>query len=341
MHSLFERWDLRYTGILHGSSANKPIEQRLDNIYVPLRLTEGYDPRNVDAGKVFDAIEIQSRIQNAAEQWYKAAEWQVVGASKPTPFVIRGPAGCGKTTWMRYTFRRLLAEKQTLPIMITLRDLAKRWSDSSCQGVARSIDAFLDDWIGQHLGDGWQGQLQTLLRSTDYSTGPNVVLLIDGWDELGPFGNEFREKLLGFSSEHPFVLIIASSRPYGGGRPTYSDGFELLDVQPLSRKEIDHFAQRFIRLWHGEDESIAAIELHRFQSALDRAPEAAELAQTMLLLVMMLFVSRSEELPEKRHLLYERCITNFLVTREQTGSLLADEQWRPMDSEVRRQIVAA
>ncbi len=138
---------------------------------------------------------------------------------------------------------------------------------------------------------------------------------------------------------------MLSSRPYGEGRPTDSDGFLTLDIQPLSTTEIDAFAERFFRLCYREDATTCRNEVTRFRGALDRSPEAATLAQTALLLTMMLLISRSEQLPDKRHLLYERCLYNFLTAlpdrREAAGVLLSDHQFRPDDSEVRQQVTAA
>src|SRR4029079_12654195 len=82
-----------------------------------------------------------------------------------------------------------------------------------------------------------------------------------------------------------------------------------------------------------------------FQRALEKSLDAQALARTALLLTMMLLISRSRPLPDKRHLLYEACIENLLTAlpsrKEQEGALLGREQWRPDDSEERMRVVAA
>ncbi len=244
---------------------------------------------------------------------------------------------------MRWTFRRLLTLNLALPIMIVLRELARRWQDSQCQGEARSLDAFLDDWVMAELGGGWKDCLGQFVASPD---GPRPVLLVDGWDELGPLGEELRRKLVGFMNEHPRVLVVVTSRPYGEGRPSHSDGFdEVLDLQPLSNDEIEDLARRFFKICYGEAEQTAKDEANRLMKALERSPEALALARTALLLTMMLLISRSRPLPDKRHLLYEACIENLLHAlperRESDGVLTSEDQWRPRDSEERMRIVAA
>jgi hypothetical protein len=204
------------------------------------------------------------------------------------------------------------------------------------------LDAFLDAWIAKNLGAGWEGSLRKFLRSR---AGPLPVLLVDGWDELGPLGQEFRDALFGFLREYNHVLVVVTSRPYGEHRPTRSEGFEWLDIQPLSPAEIDAFAARFFGVCYPNDAVSAQQEAQRFRAALNRSPEAAALAQTALLLTMMLLISRSEQLPDKRHLLYGKCIDNLLTSlparREEGGVLLPTNHWRPEDSELRRQAIAA
>lgn len=341
MKSLFERWDLRYTGLSQGRAEGRPIDTHLDEIYQPLRLADGYTTTETNRGHQFGVDAIKARFNTAQSAQCDASAWQAVSSGRMQALVIRGSAGSGKTTWMRYTYRRLLEDEETLPLIIVLRDLATRWSEKNCVGPARSIDTFLDDWIAEHLGTGWNGQLRALLQQTDLRVGPRIVLLVDGWDELGPFGNEFREKLRGFSNEYLHVLIVASSRPYGEGRPTNSDGFESLDIQPLSTTEVSSFAERFFEVCYGKEATEARQEAERFCEAVYRSPEPAQMAENVMLLLMMLFVSRTERLPEKRHLLYDRCIGNLLTAREQRGILLSADQWRPDDSELSLQVVAS
>ncbi len=341
MGSVFDRWDLSHTGVNPNRGGSRVHQAMLDEMYQPLRLAPSFDPNQTDLGTVMDLEQIDARFAEATARLYASTEWSATAPSRPKPFVISGPAGSGKTTWMQFTFRRLLEDQRFLPLMLVLRDLAKQWSDKECTGATRSIDAFLDGWILQHVGQGWDGSLRHLLRSVSLPVGPHVVLLVDGWDELGPFGHEFREKLLGFAAEYPHVLVIASSRPYGEGRPTSSDDYEALSIQPLSTPEIHEFVRRFFQLLYGATLGTNRSDADDFIDALNRAPEAARLAQNVMMLLMMLFLSRSERLPEKRHLLYERCLHNLLNAREQRGVLLSREQWRPSDNEVCMQVVAS
>jgi len=329
------QWDLRPIGVTQAGGPGRPLDATLDHMYQPLRLAEGYDPEKTDQGQILDVEAILRRCENLPQPETK-------NKRRTHPLVIRGPAGSGKTTWMRYTFRRLLERNDAVPVMVLLRDLARFWQDSERKDADRSLDAFIDGWSAEQMGKGWEGCWREFLL---FSTGPQHVLLVDGWDELGPLGRDFRERLLGFMSEHPHVLVLVTSRPYGEGRPSASDRFELVDIQPLSIADITEFAGRFFRICYRSEHESSQAEVERFVGALGRSPEAARLAQNALLLTMMLLISRSEQLPDKRHLLYEKCIYNLLTAlpqrREEGGVLNLPEQWFPPDSEERKRRVAA
>lgn len=250
--------------------------------------------------------------------------------SRDRPLVLRGAAGTGKTTWARYSFGRLLADPQALPVMLVLRDVARLWRRPECHGEARSIEAALDSWIGGQMGRGWQGRLANLLAAKE---GPRPVLLVDGWDEAGTLGSELRGKLLGFLRRHSRVLAVVTSRPYGNEPPSDSEGFQLLDVQPLSPSDIEDLAGRFFRRFAASGEAAADRDRERFLEALRRSPEASDLARTPLLLTMMLLVGLSQPLPDKRHLLYEKCIEALLGVRPEQkaaeGALAGRHVWPP------------
>jgi 3',5'-cyclic AMP phosphodiesterase CpdA len=314
------RWDPGTSaGAVAVDGRLQPIEAELDEMYVPLRLAKDYD-----INKTFEGIPVTIE--------------KLLARSKP--LVIRGPAGSGKTTWMRWTFRRLLrSENDIVPLLVILRDLGQYWSDHSCQGVDRSIEGFLDHQLASHMGGGWQGWASRLLTNR---SGPRPVLLIDGWDELGDLGEELRTRLVGLMAENPRLLVVVSSRPYGVGRPSKGERFEVLDIQPLNDNEIGLLARRFNRRVH--DAPACERQAKEFLLSLAASNEANTLARTALLLTMMLLIHRSRPLPDKRHLLYEACIESLLDSipgrREQQGSKLTTNQWRPDDSEQRLRLVA-
>lgn len=317
----FERWDLRGVGAVQAGGAGKPIEATLDDMYLPLRLAEDFNPEKLGEGSSLEPSMLIARQR---------------------PLVVRGSAGSGKTTWMRWTFRRLVELPGAIPFMIELRRLAYVWNKTEARGAERTLDAYLREAVAESGASGWEDALPQVFRTR---TGPRPVLFVDGWDELGELGDELRDKLMGFLEAHPRVLAVVSSRPYGASRPTGSEGFEVLDLQPLSDEEILLFTQRFHLRVYGEDVVPAEESAQRFSEALEGSPEALSLARTPLLLTMMLLISRDRPLPDKRHLLYEECLRNLLSARpdqgEKEGVRLHQGQWRPVDSAERWRAVAA
>ncbi|MCP4534611.1 MAG: NACHT domain-containing protein, partial [Delftia sp.] len=260
------RWDPASAGVITGGGGLNPIEAELDEMYVPLRLAEGFELSKTDLGTPLADEALLARSQ---------------------PLVIRGQAGSGKTTWMRWTFRRLLRDERAVPLLVVLRDLARHWSEPGSGGDGRTIEAYLEHDIASHLGSGWEGRVRSLLADGE---GPRPVLLIDGWDELGDLGEQLRTRLVGLIKEFPWVTVVVSSRPYGSSRPSSGEGFQVLDIQPLNDGEIELLARRFSRRCHGDDTAAAERQAASFGHALEAAAEARTLARTALLLTMMLLI---------------------------------------------------
>jgi 3',5'-cyclic AMP phosphodiesterase CpdA len=308
-----------FSGVAQNAASGRPIEGRLDDLYVELRFDPQLIPSKFDRGRPIDVEALRKRTK---------------------PLLIRGAAGSGKTTWMRRTFRRLLADESFVPLMLVLRDLSRDWQDQASKGEKRSLDVFLEDWLGERM-PGWSGKAGELLR---LATGPRTVLLVDGWDELGELGEEVRDKLAGLMREQPRLLVIVSSRPYGKNKPSHAEGFEALEVQPLADADRERLSRSFFRLCNPVDQAAAEREAAAFATAFSASEEAGRLARTPLFLTMMLMIGRAKPLPDKRHLLYQDCVDNLLQAlpekRRKEGARELDEHYRPADSEERWRVVA-
>ncbi len=292
----------------------------LDLIIQPLRLAEGYDPGVTERGDCLDPDTLLRREK---------------------PLMLRGGAGSGKTTWMRWMFRRLLAREDALPVMLELRTLARAWRRGGEGGFGRCLDEALEDWMVGHLGEDCRGALGAFLRQPG---AVRPVLLVDGWDELGPLGADLRGRLLGFiRAMSPRLLVVVSSRPYGVQPPSHSDGFEVLDIQPLGQEEIERFAQTFYAALYPSHPERALQDAVRFSEALRLCPDVAALARQMLLLTMMLLIHRFRPLPDKRHQLYALCLETLLEglpqMRVDAGVPLPEDLWYPEAASTRMEVV--
>ncbi|MBF0294092.1 MAG: TIR domain-containing protein [Magnetococcales bacterium] len=317
-HGKFQKWDLAHTGVVQAGGAGAPIEAGLEEMYTPLRMGEEYDIEELDHGAIIAPDDLKVRKK---------------------PLIVKGIAGSGKTTWLRWTFRRMLSDPEVLPLFVELRTLAKNWSE--VKPGERSLDHFLATELADNGLPDRAGDLTRLLKDQN---GPRPVLLVDGWDELGEIGKAFRDKLMGFLKAHPRVLAVATSRPYGEGRPSQAENFETLEIQPLNDEEIRQLSDKFFRHCDGQDGQEHKRSMEGFLAALTHSQDAQTLARTALLLTMMLLISRHHPLPDKRHKLYQVCIENLLTAlpkrKEEQGARIGSDRWRPKNSDERMRAVA-
>jgi len=315
----FERCDLRTAGPTP-TMGNRPAEITLDEMYIPLQLAPKFCVTEVELGAPICPDDLLGPYQ---------------------PRVMIGPAGSGKTTWMRWTFRRLIRDPRAIPFFLELRAIAAVWKTP--HDAARPIEGYLADALAECGAADPDAVIAAVLAD---ESGPRPVILIDGWDELGSQGERPRERLVELCRAYPHIVVVVSSRPYGDSRPAGVEAFETLYIQPLSDHEVWLLTSRFHLCVHGRDEPAARRATDDFVAALNAVPDARSLAGTALLLTMMLLLSREGPLPDRRHKLYTACLRNMLLhrvtQRERDGVVLdIDQQWRPDDSEERLRVVAA
>lgn len=305
-----ERLDLRGAGPTP-ITGHRPIEIRLDEMYVPLSFLPELD--STDLGGLI-------RPDDLLEMY--------------RPRVIIGAAGAGKTTWMKWTFRRLIENPRAVPVMLQLGAIA------AAPNVARSIESYLADAL---TGCGASDPNAIVTELLADPSGPRLVVLIDGWDELGVHGDALRDQLVEFCRAFSHVAVVVSSRPYGESRPAHAEDFETVYIRSLPETDIRLLAERFYRRVHGHEEPATARATEEFMAALGAAPGARSLAGTPLLLTMMLLLSGEGPLPDRRHELYTVCLRNMLVHRasqREQGGAPAHDQWRPDNREARLRVVA-
>lgn len=310
----FKRWDLRGTG---GPAVanNAPVDATLDDMYVQLAFSD-------ERGETWSLTpdEIISSVHSS---------------------IVLGTAGAGKTTWMRWTFRRLIERDKlsAVPFFLELRNIARLWKDTPFDEQT-ILSCVVHELKICNVPDAGRVAMTLLENNIE----PVPILLVDGWDELGELGHRFRERLAEFRTAYPRAKIIVTSRPYGSSRPMGSDGFETLEVMPLREEDIDALALRFHIFVHGEESKTARESADVFMQALQAAPDAHDLAETALLLTMMLILAREGPLPDRRHRLYDKCLRNLLTAHPDLGARegveLENGQWRPADSEERIRVVA-
>ena len=320
MARVFDVYDFRYVGMVPEGGTERPKSVALRDMYQPLRFAKRYSIDKLEKDTLLTIDDLAMRKKHLA---------------------ITGPAGSGKTTWMRHTFCTGIQNERVFPIMIELRRLVASWKNHNPKGEERALETYIEEIIAEYLGLEWKECVIPFLNKT---TGPRPILLVDGWDELGEMGEELRRKLIAFLDGHKHILAVVTSRPYGVQRPGWAEGFDALDIQPLNDKEVEGISERFFRFGYQDDLRQQKEQLEVFLNALKRSEGAQPLARVPLLITMMLLISRSSPLPDKRHQLYQLCIENLLTALPARQELewvqITAQQWRPDDSEERFRIVA-
>jgi hypothetical protein len=298
-------WLRVYRGRLSGLYAQWDAE------LVQLTLSAPYDPKSSPS---FDAMYVPLKFSelNPAMAQRQQIQEQAFGVDEILQLqhsvLISGPTGSGKTTWIRWAFRQLLTSERSFPLFIAVRDLVRQWSAAE-PGAERSLDVYLQRRFEEHVP---AASGISILKLLDGPSAPKPFLLVDGWDEVGQHGEEFRTKLLGLLKENPRLIAVVTSRPYGAQRPSRSEGFSIRHLVGLSDLAISDLTAKFMKLSTGSER--AETRTRRFIEELRRSPDRLEMARTPLLLTMMLFLARHHELPRSRHKLYEACVEHLFST---------------------------
>ena len=147
--------------------------------------------------------------------------------AKKENFVITGKGGIGKTvSLLSIVIDKKYNEREIPVIYIPLRDLNshKYWD----------YEMPLERWIRDIYGDDDYTEIQKLTRA-EWNNGPSLIVLLDGYNELGGDGKGFIEKELNQWGIKSGVQLIITSR----SEITLNDSFTYLRLQTLE-SEIRH-----------------------------------------------------------------------------------------------------
>ncbi|MED5369764.1 MAG: NACHT domain-containing protein [Myxococcota bacterium] len=220
--------------------------------------------------------------------------------------VIIGAAGMGKSTFSAWLAGALLApEHQALPLALPLRELRL--------GSDQSLDAVLESWIRRRMPSLPAGFLDPLLRA---SSGPRVLLILDGWDELGDRGPELRDLLMGLLTTYPRLGLVLTARPGALALPGDGEDMRVHRLAPLSDQGLSILSRRILELLEPERDAESLAQ--DFLDQLADHPHARSLARRPLLLQMML-LRHPKPLPRSTAQLYRQSFQVLLEARDPQG----------------------
>ncbi len=247
--------------------------------------------------------------------------------------VLLGDPGSGKTTFANHLSQALAlksfaalpnwpdAERNSLPILIVLRDFA-RWLNAQPEDKRLASSRLLWDFIAHDLAER-NVEFANPILAQALQTGRAVVLL-DGLDEVLPgVRGLVQETARAFASRYRHSRYLITCRVLSYQQPEWqlpANDFPDYELAPFSSRQIDNF----ITAWYNEVAAkwnVPATQTTDYARKLQRAvrrPDLWRLAPNPLLLTVMALVhAYDSELPDARALLYEKAVDILLWRWEQ------------------------
>ena len=270
----------------------------LEDIYVSLRVSEKVTEREIPIDrelKIFEQDLMRTKPERGIERQ------RVIDADKAVKdynrLVIVGAPGSGKTTLLKHLalsscHENLKEQGRTcVPIPVTLREFA----DSE-----KGLRAYIDDVFEKYQFPRAKEFVEKDLREG------RCRLLLDGFDELAT--KEKQDAVVGeihkFIGAYPKVQVVVTSRLAG-----YHDelkGFTKLELMEFDDKQIG----RFIENWFGKTDPGKAQSMF---NAIDKnGPIKAIARNPLMVAIIAIIYEEDEELPQKRAVLYDRCVDVLL-----------------------------
>ena len=259
--------------------------------------------------------------------------------------VVLGAPGSGKTTLLAYlalTYARDqrdgttwvkdrlgLGEREGLPVLLPLRDLARHLSD------ARGVDGprLLLDYLREYYRN-QQLPLPADFFEASLAAG-KAVLLFDGMDEVADPQTRIRVARLieKFTLAYPQNRYVVTSRVVGyNGAARLGEGYFVTTVRDFTLRDVEQFVRYWMRAVEvalaGADtptaQQAAARSADRLLATIQDNPAVRDLAVNPLLLTVIALLHRENvRLPDRRSELYEEAIRMLLGGWDEAKGLSA------------------
>lgn len=316
-------------------------ELSLTQVYVDLNTTTHIPLTEQEKKQQRDQVD---PFQGSNERIVTA--WEA--AQQHPRLVLLGDPGSGKSSFVRYLAMRLAEDLRKpynllrqppplLPVLVTLRDLARRLKPLKlpltlplAERDKRLMKAIWQQWqadLGHYKAAPFAQDLERVMGRG------NVLLILDGLDEVAEDTRErVQQAVFALLRRYPrlaHIIITCRSRSW---RSDLFPGFKDYTLAPFTEKQID----QFITLWYKEQtrppisrfsDEDAGRRSQDLQVAV-RGNDLWKLAgNPMLLTTMALVHQRETKLPDERVKLFTQAV-KVLVERWQGQS----KEWQVSDS---------
>jgi hypothetical protein len=236
--------------------------------------------------------------------------------------VVLGSPGAGKSTLTRklcydIASRKstsLLAQKALVPLLVVLRDYAKRKREERC-----SIYKFVEDEINTNL------LIEVPNGALDFLIDSGAALFIfDGLDELiDPMDREkVTADVEAFCNLHPTVPVLVTSRRVGYEEaPLNRRKFEVYHLGEFDERQVREYAHK----WFSSDPDFNARQKKDLPTAFIRDSDLVrDLRSNPLLLSLMCTIYKAEHyIPRNRPEVYDKCARMLFEQWDKSRGILS------------------
>jgi hypothetical protein len=201
--------------------------------------------------------------------------------------VIVGPAGSGKSIFMKHTFIDLCRNPfDRIPILIELRELNNTPENT----------------LFSHIHDQWASLIPSFnIDRMEYAfKSGKYTLLLDGLDEVDyTIRDLVCRQIIELTYKFPDCIFIITSRPDEVRFSTWSEFF-VGSILPFNERQVASFLEKIDFDRKLKERFILEIKRHLFKS------HKAFLSNPLLCTMMLMTYNEFEEIPAKRHIFYAR-----------------------------------
>ncbi len=179
---------------------SKKLHGRNDD-YQSLELEAGYIPENAEINEIDKMPDRWGRDVPKHNRQWRAFNWRLLFDSTDV-YILSSDLGTGKTTFLRYLQKAVLQKPQRLAIFLSASKIEK-WDFTDKDSFIDCLSKEFQPWLPK----------STVVRFLKNQLDHNILILVDGLDQIEGVGTEYQRLLDKLFRIMPHSLIVAS-RPF-------------------------------------------------------------------------------------------------------------------------------
>lgn len=283
----------------------------------PFETPEADTPPQLRSGRSRSRKGYRSDESDSKDPESREVESLLADPSYPRCMFVGGP-GSGKTELTQWLALVLCGEgtsaarfpRELVPVRVELRRFHE---GQRAVPIGYTFQQYLEGVSREQMAPLTLRQIETLAERG------RLVWMFDGLDEVPTLGarRHYAQMIRALSERYPGRYIL-TSRPMEVPRLLDAlPGFELWSIEDLDDAQIGTFIDR----WHGIafplDSELRAKRRNRLAAALAESPSIRQLGRNPLLLTLLALLNRGDDLPRRRHLVFQRAV-DLMVSQWET-----------------------